>query len=68
VMLQPHFGQQNNSMVVWQRNKNCKNGLLRLVEMSPSSSPMEPPIAWVEMRYVFILANSLRVSGHGTNG
>nr|GEY24586.1 fructose-bisphosphate aldolase 6, cytosolic [Tanacetum cinerariifolium] len=33
-------------------NKNSKNGLMRLVEMPPSSFPMEPPISRAQSRGV----------------
>lgn len=53
VMLQRLFGQQTSSMVAWPLKRNSKNGLVRSVQMSHSFSPMELPIAQVEVRYVF---------------
>lgn len=55
VMLQPHFGQQINSMVVLPLKRNSKNGQVRLVQIFPSFSPMEQHIVLVEVRYVFII-------------
>lgn len=51
-MLQLHYGQQINSVVVLPQRKNSKNGQVRLDQIFPSFSLREQPIALAEERLV----------------
>lgn len=61
-MLQLHYGQQINLVVVLPLRKNSKNGQVRLDQIFPSFSLREQPITLVEERLVQTLGTFLSQS------